>query len=246
MSQWFEDENFWDRLYPFMFPEQNFAIAADEVDTILDLAGVEEGCVLDLACGPGRHATALAKRGFRVTGVDLSYALLERPGPKARAAQVEIEWVQQDMRSFVRREAFDLAISIFTSFGYFDDRRDDLKVLQNVHHSLRKGAVLVMDMMGKECLANSFLPTTSEELADGRLRVERREIVEDWTRVRNRWTIIEKGEATTFEFETTIYYGQELKDRLFQAGFDDVRLFGGLDGSAYGVDARRLVAVARK
>ena len=103
-----------------------------------------------------------------------------------------------------------------------------------------------MDMMGKECLANGFLPTTSEELADGRLHVERREIVEDWTRVRNRWTIIDKGEAATFGFETTIYSGQELKDRLFQAGFDDVWLSGGLDGSAYGVDARRLVAVARK
>ena len=140
----------------------------------------------------------------------------------------------------------DLAISIFTSFGYFDDRLDDLNVLQKVHQSLRKGAVLVMDMMGKECLANDFLSTTSEELADGRLRVERREIVEDWTRVRNQWTIIEEGEATTFGFETTIYSGQELKDRLFEADFGDVRLFGGLDGSAYGVDARRLVAIARK
>ena len=246
MSQWFEDENFWNNLYPFMFPEQNFAVAADEVDAILDLAGVDKGRVLDLACGPGRHATALAKRGFRVTGVDLSYALLQKARARERAAQVEVEWVQQDMRLFVRPEAFDLAISIFTSFGYFDDRRDDLKVLQNVHHSLRKGAVLVMDMMGKECLANGFLPTTSEELADGRLRVERREIVEDWTRVRNRWTIIEKGEATAFRFETTIYSGQELKDRLFEVGFGDVQLFGGLDGSAYGVDARRLVAIARK
>ena len=172
MSHWFEDENFWDKLYPFMFPEQNFAIAADEVEAILDLAGIEEGCVLDLACGPGRHVTALAKRGFRVTGVDLSYALLQKARSRARAAQVEIEWVQQDMRRFVRPEAFDLAISIFTSFGYFDDRRDDLKVLRNVHKSLRHGAILVMDMMGKECLARGFLPTTSEELADGRLRVE--------------------------------------------------------------------------
>ena len=108
MSQWFEDETFWDKLYPFMFPERNFAIAADEVDGILDLAGIEDGRVLDLACGPGRHAITLAKRGFRVTGVDLSTALLQKARDRARAAQVEIEWVQQDMRRFVRPETSTL------------------------------------------------------------------------------------------------------------------------------------------
>ena len=229
-----------------MFTEQKFDAAGDEVGGILDLSGIKEGDVLDLACGPGRHSAAVAKRGMRVTGVDLSPFLLRKAREHARLEGVDVEWVQEDMRRFVRPEAFDLAINIFTSFGYFDDRRDDLKVLRHIHRSLRKGGAFVMELKGKEGLARHLLSTTSKELADGRLLVERHEIFDDWTRIRNEWTVIEGGTATTFRFHTTVYSGQELKDRLLKVGFRDVSLFGGLDGREYGLDAERLVAVARK
>ena len=103
-----------------------------------------------------------------------------------------------------------------------------------------------METMGKECLANGFHLTTSEELPDGSLKVERHEICDDWTRVKNQWIVIEGETAKTYRFEITVYSGQELKDRLLDVGFSDVKLFGGLDGREYGLDARRLVAVARK
>ena len=246
MAEWYEDETFWSKLYPFLFSEEKFAAAGEEVNSILNLAGIEDGQALDLACGPGRHSAALAKRGFLVTGVDLSPFLLRMARCLASAEGVDVEWLQQDMRRFVRPEDFDLALNIFTAFGYFDDKGDDLKVLQNIHRSLRKGGAFVIELKGKECLARHFLSTTSKEMDDGKLFVSRHEIYDDWTRIRNEWTLIEDGSATTFRFHHTVYSGQELKDRLLEAGFGDVRLFGGLDGSEYGLDADRLVAVARK
>ena len=246
MSDWFADETFWSTLYPFLFPEQRFDDAADEAEGILELAGLEDGDVLDLACGPGRHAAALAKKGFRVTGVDLSPFLLKKAVGLASSESVDVEWVREDMRSFVRPESFNLVINMFTAFGYFDDTQDDIDVLRNMHRNLRAGGVLVIDVMGKECLARKFLSTISTELADGRLLVQRHEICDDWTRVKNQWIIIEDTRATTFRFETAVYSGQEVKDRLLAVGFGDVELFGGLDRSEYGLDARRLVAVARK
>ena len=246
MQGWFDDESFWNGLYPFMFAERKFDIAEDEARSILDLVNLGEGDVLDLACGPGRHAVALAKEGFRVTGVDLSPFLLQKAISLARTESVDVEWVRDDMRHFVRPEAFDLVINIFTSFGYFDDKRDDMTVLQNIHRNLRAGGALVMDVMGKEWLAREFLPTTSEELADGRLLVQRHEIFDDWTRIKNQWILIEGDKATTFRFHHTVYSGQEIRGSLLDVGFSDVQLFGGLDGSEYGLNARRLVAVARK
>ena len=246
MSQWFEDETFWTRAYPFLFPEEKFDIAEEDVGGVLDLAGLDAGDVLDLACGPGRHAVALAKRGFRVTGVDLSPFLLEKARGLARSEGVDVEWVREDMRRFVRPEAFGLVINMFTAFGYFEDKGDDLVVLRNVHCSLRDGGALVIDTLGKECLARGFLATSSKELAGGKLLVQRHQICDDWTRIRNHWVLIEDGGAESFRFEHTVYSGQELKDRLLDAGFGDVSLFGGLDGSEYGLDARRLVVVARK
>ena len=246
MSEWYEDEGLWEALYAFMFPDRNFDLAEDEVNSVLNLSGLKEGDILDLACGPGRHATVLARKGFRVTGVDLSSFLLEKAMAHARAENVHVDWVREDIRRFVHPEAFDLVISMFTSFGYFDDRRDDVTVLQNIHQNLRVGGALVMDTMSKEWLAMEFTPTTCEELTDGRLLFRRHEIFDDWSRVRNRWTLIAGGKAETFSFQHAVYSGLELKDRLLEVGFTAVELFGGLDRRAYDLNATRLVAVARK
>ncbi len=246
MSEWYEDDGLWDGLYPFMFSDRSFDLAEDEVNSVLDLAGLEQGDVLDLACGPGRHATVLARKGFGVTGVDLSSFLLEKAVARARAENVQVDWIREDMRRFVRPEAFDLVMSMFTSFGYFDDRRDDVTVLRNVHNSLRVGGALVMDTMSKEWLAMNFQPTTSEELDGGRLLFRRHEILGDWSRVRNRWTLIEEGKARTFSFQHAVYSGLELEDRLLGVGFRAVQLFGGLDRRTYDLNAARLIAVARK
>ncbi len=246
MSEWFEDESFWDKFYPSMFSEGKFEAAENEVESILDLTRLPGGDVLDLACGPGRHAVTLAMKGFDVTGVDLSPFLLEKAIELGNANGANVEWVREDMRRFVRPETFDLVINMMTAFGYFDDKRDDIKVLRNIHKSLREGGALVLETMGKECLANGFRETTSEELPDGSLKVERHQVIDDWTRIKNQWIVIKDETATTYRFEITVYSGQELKDRLFDVGFSDVKLFGGLDGREYGLDARRLVVVARK
>ncbi len=246
MEEWFEDESFWQKLYPFLFTESKLDAAGSEVASVLELAGLEHGDALDLACGPGRHSIALAKRGFRVTGVDLSSFLLRKARERARAEGVDVKWVREDMRRFVRPESYDLVVSLFTSFGYFESRNDDLQVLRNIHRSLRSGGALVIEIAGREALARGFQPTTSKELAGGRLLVERHEVIDDWARIKNQWIVIEDSAATTFRFEVSIYSGQELKAHLFEAGFADVQLYGGYHGREYGLDAERLVAVACK
>ena len=246
MTEWFADDSFWAELYPFEFPEPTFAAGEAQVERAIALSGAQGGDALDLGCGPGRHAIPLARRGFRVTAVDLSEFHLAKARERAGAENVSIEFITSDIRSFVRPNAFDLALSIFTSFGYFDDRQDDLKVLQNVYRSLRPQGTLVMDVVAKERLAKVFDPTTSQRAPDGALLVERHEIVDDWTRVRNEWLFVRAGRARTFTFTLRVYSGQELKDLLSAAGFARTRLCGGLDGRPYGLEAERLVAVATK
>ncbi len=178
-TAWFEDEEFWTKLYPFMFRDERFEIADEQVQKLIDLVAFDGSTALDLACGPGRHSAALAKRGLQVTGVDLSSFLLGKAKELAGAEGAEVEWVREDMRHFVRPGAFDLVVNICTSFGYFDDKEDDLRVLRNVHASLRTGGVFVIDVMGKEWLAKRFLPTTSEELEDGTILVHRNQVIDD-------------------------------------------------------------------
>jgi SAM-dependent methyltransferase len=216
------------------------------VSKALRLAKPKGKSVLDLCCGFGRWAIPLAERGFRVTGVDRTAHFLEQARTRARKARVRIEWVRQDMREFVRPGAFDLALSMFTSFGYFDDKQEDLRVLRNIFTSLRPGGVLLMEMAGKEILARIFQPTTSTSLPDGNLLVERHEVLDGWSRIRNEWTFIKGGKARTWRFHVTIFSGQELRDRLEQAGFTNVKLFGSFEGDDYGLNAQKLIAVGRR
>lgn len=229
-----------------MFPEQRHAAAIEQVQKALTLAKPPGKAALDLCCGPGRCSIALVKAGFAVVGVDRTRFLLDKARAKARASKVKIEWLQMDMRDFVRAGAFDLALSMFTSFGYFDNKREDMEVLQNILTSLKPGGVFLIDVLGKERLANSFQPTISEVLPDGTKLIQRHEIFDDWTRIRNEWIVIRKGKATSFKFHHTIYSGQELRDRMEQVGFTNVKLYGNLDGDDYGPKAQRLIAVARK
>ena len=242
---WFEQEDFWQDFYPYMFSAERFAAAGEEVDKITALTGRHQGSVLDLCCGPGRHAAEFARRGFRVTGVDRSPFLLARAREHAQIAGSSVEWVMEDMRSFVRPAAFDLACSLFTSFGYFEDEKDDLTVLRNLHQSLKPGGVLIMEALGKERLARVFQPAICSQLGDGSILLQRPQLLNDCCRVRSEWTLIKNGRTRTTTFEHTVYSGRELKDRLLLCGFHEVQLFGDLQGSAYNLDAARLVAVAR-
>ncbi|HVM62730.1 MAG TPA: methyltransferase domain-containing protein [Verrucomicrobiae bacterium] len=246
MREWFENEAFWRELYPYMFDERRFSVTDAEVRGIVKLTGVRRGAVLDLCCGPGRHSVALAKRGFQVTGVDRTRFLLNKARQRARAARVRVEFIESDMRDFVRAGAYRLVLSLFTSFGYFDKKDEDRRVLRNIFTSLKSNGVCVIDLMGKERLAKIFVPTTSTKYPDGALLIQRHEAFDDWTRIRNEWMLVKGNRARWFKFHHTVYSAQELKDRLLQAGFADVKLYGDFDSRPYGTDSPRLVAVARK
>jgi SAM-dependent methyltransferase len=245
-KEWFDDESFWRAMYPFMFGAERLAAAPDEMRRAIQLAKPKGKNVLDLCCGPGRCSIALAKRGYRVTGVDRTKYLLDKAKASARTAKVNIEWIRQDMRDFVRPESFDLVLSMFTSFGFFDKKEQDLDVLRNMFINLRPGGVCLIDVMGKEQIAKIFTPTTSESFSDGTKLIRCHEMIDNWTRIRNEWILIRRGRARSFHFHITLYSAQELIDRLEKVGFVDLKIYGNLDGGAYDLKAQRMIAIARK
>jgi SAM-dependent methyltransferase len=149
------------------------------------------------------------------------------------------------MRSFVRPDTFDLAINLFTSFGYFGDE-ENLTVLRNVFRSLVPGGFFIIDVMGKEIVARGFASSAVDRQLDGSIWVQTREIVDDWYRIRSHWFLIRDHKVTDVTFDNALYSGRELANLLKAAGFEQVRLFGSLQGIPYDLKAQRLVAVAQK
>ncbi len=244
---WHDDDGFWRDWRPMMFSAERWKRAPEEVEQIVKLLKLSPGArVLDLCCGPGRHSIELARRGFRVTGVDRTKTYLRDARRLARKEKLEIEFVLADMRRFRRPRSFDAAINMFTAFGYFKNKADDLRALNNVFASLRPGGVFLMDIIGKERIAKIFNPRTWHREPDGTIILEERWLEDDFGWIENRWTMIRKGRMRTHRVAHRLYSAVELRDLLKQAGFARAKAFGTLDGAPYDQSAQRLVIVARK
>ncbi len=111
-----------------------------EVDFIEKEIGFDKSKrILDIGCGTGRHAVELAKRGYTVTGVDLSEAMLKKAAQKAEAAGVKVEFKQQDARELPFREEFDLAIMICEgAFPLMETDEMNFAILKGAYNALKK------------------------------------------------------------------------------------------------------------
>ena len=242
-QNWFANDQFWAIFGDCMFRPETFREARQEIDKIRTLSGIHHGDVLDLGCGPGRHSIPLSEAGFAVTAVDLSETLLTQ-GQASAGDNDTIEWVKADMRSFCRPDSYDLAISMWTSFGYFDQVDDDLQVLTQIRSSLRSQGRLLLDVVGKEYVLRNLQPVHLTDFDDGTVLIERPVLSDEMCRYHNEWTLIREGQAHTAEWSQNLYTAQELRTLLTQAGFKDIEVYGSLDADDYDIDAERLVVVA--
>lgn len=245
-EKWFEDDVLWGRVDPILFSKQRIENAAKEVKGIAKLLKLRRGArVLDLCCGVGRHSIEMAKRGLVVTGVDRTGKYLRKARRAARKEKVAIEFVKSDMRDFCRPDAFHAITSMFTSFGYFADKDDDLRVADNMYRSLKRGGRIIIDVMGKERLARIFQERGWREVGK-RIILEERTMSEDWSIVKNRWIVIDEKGKDEFFLDLRIYSAAELGDLLRNCGFEIMGIYGSLDGSPYGPESNRLIVVAKK
>ena len=244
-KEWFDDDSLWKDLYPLMFPDTRFVEAGGKVKKALSLTKPVGKSALDLCCGPGRHSIALAEHGFSVTGVDRTKYLLDKAKARARAAGVKIEWIQRDMRDFVRPDCFDLVLNMFTSFGYFEDVNEDRRVAANVYRSLKEKGVFLIDIMGKEVLARIFRERDWYEL-DNTMVLEERKVRANWSWMESRWLMIKDGKMDEFRVSHRLYSAAELAALLSDCGFGTIDIYGDLAGTPYDHTAKRLVLVAHK
>jgi SAM-dependent methyltransferase len=100
--------------------------------------------ILDVGCGTGRHAIELTKRGYRVTGIDLSASQLKRAGEKAKADNLMIDFQQQDARNLPFNSEFDVAIMLCEGgFSLMETDEMNFEILRNVTKSLKPQAKLI-------------------------------------------------------------------------------------------------------
>ncbi|MCJ7496950.1 MAG: methyltransferase domain-containing protein [candidate division Zixibacteria bacterium] len=113
----------WEKLFDEYYPKAYApldASASREIDGVIRMLGLKPPKkILDLCCGYGRHLVELARKGFMVTGYDLSSYFLDRARKEAVRLKLKVKLVRGDMRKIPFKKEFDAVINLFTSFGYF-------------------------------------------------------------------------------------------------------------------------------
>jgi len=253
-KEWFNDDDFWEQFAPVIFDENRMAETPEAADGVTRLArlnlckkrkGKTGPFALDLCCGIGRVTLELARRGFSATGVDTCENYLQTARKAAARESLDIEFVREDVRGFIRKAAFDVAVNLYNSFGYFENPHDDLLFLQNAYHSLKEEGAFIIDVLGKEVAVKDY--TEAEWFENSGYTVLTENFpVDSWASVQNRWILLKDGKRAEKIFTQRLYAASELRSLLFQAGFSSVELYGDWDESPYDNKARTLIAVGRK
>lgn len=243
---WYDQDNFWETFERVMFTPERLENTAAEVDNIIKLLDIQAGVhILDHCCGTGRHTLEFARRGFTITGVDRTRPYLEKAKKHARKENLAIEFIQSDMRQFKRPGNFDVALNLFTSFGYFEDPEEDRKVLNNIYDSLKPGGKLLMEMTGKEVLARIFRERDWQE-QDDFLILQERKLSKNWGWIDSHWILFRDNQRFEQTISHRLYSAVELSTLLAKAGFSNIQVYGDLEGHEYNHEAKRLVVVAQK
>ena len=202
--------------------------------------------ILDAGCGPGRIAVELASRGVCVTGVDLIRPFLNAARESAQDEGVNLDLEQADLRTFVRHNTFDAAISLYTSFGYCETIEEDMQILKNIADSLRPAGWFILEMTGREIAVRDF--TEGEWFERGGFTVLTEfSVVGAWEGLQSRWILIDdEGRKIDHTYVQRLYSAVELKRLMLASGFSSVEIYGDFNFSPYNEKARTMVLVVRK
>jgi ubiquinone/menaquinone biosynthesis C-methylase UbiE len=143
----------------------------DEVDFLLEELELKVGdSVLDVGCGTGRHSIELAKRGYSVTGLDLSAEMLAKAATKAKAENVKVEWTHSDAKQFAFPQKFDAAICLCEGALGLLSQTDDpinqpLAILQNISRSLKTGRKVVFTVLNAAAVLRRY---QNKDVTEGR------------------------------------------------------------------------------
>ncbi len=224
-----------DLYLPFL--EQAKQRALHEATVLSDLFeefGVPTGGrVLDAACGIGRHGVLMAKRGYRVTGVDLSPLFIEKAREYAKEEGVEADFIVGDALEvehlLTGTPPFDAIINMFTSHSYYG-REGDLKMFGGLRQLASPGAILVVLTANRDCIVKNFSAEGMETAGNVRILQNRRLDLETST-IMNTWEFFERENnhlniRLKLDMNHRLYSLHELKSLLEEAGWEYLRGYG--------------------
>jgi len=230
MKKWYE-ELFTD--YAESYDRESFTQGTlQEVDFIeAEINFDKMKSILDVGCGTGRHSIELARRGYAVTGIDLSGDQLRRAKSKAIAAGVKVEFQQRDARDFDVGRTYDLVIMLCEgAFSLMETDEMNFAILQNIAKSLNaKGKLIFTTLNALFPLYHSVKDFVNNNSADNYSENNTFDLMT--FRDHSRLTVTDdNGRKKELICNERYYIPSEITWLLKSLGFSTIEIFGGVIG----------------
>lgn len=201
--------------------------------------------LLDVPCGNGRHALELARRGCRVTGLDISEAFLRQATATAQTEKLPAEFFHGDMRQLQYRAEFDGAYCFGNAFGYFP-YADMVAFLKGVAAALKPGGRFVADAASA---AESLLPKLPGREwceVDDILFMEDHRYLAEQSCLETEAVFLRNGQSERLTWWHWIYTAAEIRRMLAEAGMNVTHCFRSLDEKPFTVGAPLFVVAVKE
>ncbi|MFM6975777.1 MAG: class I SAM-dependent methyltransferase [Sphingobacteriaceae bacterium] len=228
--------------YHILYHQRNDAEAEFFIDNLCEfLKPAANARLFDIACGRGRHAIYLNKKGYEVTGIDLSEANIRF----AKDFENEhLHFYVHDMRHLFYINYFDIAFNLFTSFGYFETQKDHLKALKMFNKSLKPDGLMVFDYFNTHKIIH-HLSHQEVKLIDGIEFHISKQVVEG--KIVKTIAFEHHGKDYGFKEEVQAFSSADFELMFKNSGFEIIHQFGNYQLQPFDeLQSDRLIFICRK
>lgn len=247
-DNWYEDFfqgincEIWENAIPPEWTKQ-------EVDFLVSELNLQQGQhILDLPCGFGRHAIELSKRGFIITGIDISQTFIKRLTEKINLQGLNIKAIQADILAVNLNETFSGAVCLGNSFGYFNSDKMKLFV-EKVAASLETGAKFIINsgMIAESILPNFSNYRKNNSYTVGNITMDVTNIynVEDSYMISN-LLYTKEGKTEEHSFKHYVFTLGEVKRLLKSYGLHTIATYNSPSKAPYNLGDQQVYIVAEK
>ncbi len=236
---------YFDEVYlKYFLEKQSEELTEKQVDFIARFFG-NKSRLLDAGCGIGRHSIKLGEKGFEVLGIDSSplYVKIARKKIKERNLS-NVRCEVADLRDLHFKNTFNGVISMWSSFGYFDDKINE-KILHSFFTALVSKGKLIIDVENRDYILKYFIRETFRE-KEGIFIMERRRFHPLTSIVTTHRYIVGKDIRKDYIRHIRIYSATELINLFERVGFINVKVFGDYDFSKFSEHSKRIIIIGER
>ena len=244
MSEWFK-EWFASDEYLDVYKHRDTSDAKSIISLILKNISIpNKAKILDAACGAGRHAIALAQKGYSLTAFDLSEPLIEKAKSISNDLKLNIDFFNADMRTVDFNDRFSLILNLFTSFGYFDTDDENFRFLTDSKKWLLPKGYFIFDYLNMNYIIENHVPQTVK-VTENKKIIENRSFSNG--RI-NKEIIIHNGtKVETFNESVKLYSLEQITTVAQKAGLTIDKIFGDYKGGEFDEElSERLIIIFKK